>query len=332
LPRCGLPKHIAAAQCRRSIQTSSPTIAAISTSETASAYWETCGDPAGKPAVVLHGGPGSGCGPGWRRFFDPDAYRIVLFDQRGCGRSTPHASDPSADLSVNTTHHLVADIERLRRHLGIERWLVFGGSWGSTLALAYAREHADHISEMVLFSVGTTTRREVEWLTDHAGRFFPEAWRRFRDGAQLKAGERIVDAYARLLADQDPAVREAAAKAWCAWEDAHVALSPDHRPDARYEAPRFRMAFARLVTHYFRHAAWLEDGELVRAARGFGDIPAVLIHGQLDLSSPPDVAFELSQAWPNCRLVRIPDIGHGARDARMARALVEATDRFARGS
>lgn len=293
-------------------------------------YWETCGNPAGKPAVALHGGPGSGCGPFWRRVFDPEAYRIVLFDQRGCGRSTPHASEPSVDLSVNTTPRLVADIESLRRRLGIDRWLVLGGSWGTTLALAYAREHAERVSEMVLFSVGTTTPPEVEWLTRHAGRFFPEAWRRFRDAAQLEPGERIVDAYARRLADDDPAVREAAATAWCAWEDAHVALGEDHRPDSRYQDPRFRMAFARLVTHYFRHAAWLKDGELLQAARGFGAIPAVLIHGRLDLSSPPDTAWALSQAWPGSRLILIEGAGHGARDARMVDALVEATDGFAR--
>lgn len=291
-------------------------------------HWEACGNPAGKPAVVLHGGPGSGCGPVWRRFFDPDAYRIVLFDQRGCGRSTPHASDPGADLSVNTTGHLVADIEQLRRRLGIERWLVLGGSWGTTLALAYAREHAGHVSEMVLFSVGATTRREVEWLTNDAGRFFPEAWRRFRDAARPLTGERIVDAYARLLADEDAAIRETAAVAWCAWEDAHVQLG-EARSDPRYADPKFRMGFARLVTHYFRHAAWLADGALLEAVRGFGSIPAVLIHGRLDLSSPPDTAWELSQAWPGSRLILVDEAGHGTRDARMTQAVVDATDNFA---
>src|SRR6266508_2487690 len=144
--------------------------------------WETGGNPAGKPAVVLHGGPGSGCGPSWRRFFDPAAYRTVLFDQRGCGRSTPHASAPSVDLSTNTTHHLLADIELLRRHLGIERWLVFGGSWGSTLGLAYAERHPDRVTELVLFSVVGSSRREVEWVTRDMGRIFPAAWARFRDG------------------------------------------------------------------------------------------------------------------------------------------------------
>ncbi|MGH3659933.1 MAG: alpha/beta fold hydrolase, partial [Micromonosporaceae bacterium] len=176
-------------------------------------YWETRGNPDGKPALVLHGGPGSGCTPGWGRYFDPAAYRVVLFDQRGCGRSTPWAGDPAVDLSTNTTHHLLADIERLRRHLGVERWLLFGGSWGSTLGLAYAEKHPERVSAIVLFSIATTTRRDVEWITRDMGRIFPEEWARFRDG--VPAAERdgdLVSAYYRLLNHLDPAVREQAAR------------------------------------------------------------------------------------------------------------------------
>ena len=292
-------------------------------------YWEVCGERAGKPAVVLHGGPGSGCAPWWRRLFDPAAYRIVLFDQRGCGRSRPHASAPSSSLAANTTHHLVGDIEKLRRHLRIERWLVLGGSWGSTLALAYAQRHRQRVAEMVLFSVGTTTRREVEWVTRDVGRFFPEAWARFRDGVpESERDGSLVDAYSRLLHDADAVVRAKAAQDWCDWEDTHVKTHPDQAPDPRYADPIFRACFARLVTHYWRHAAWLEDGALLRGVNHLGGIPGVLIHGRLDLSSPLDVAWHLSQAWPDSELVIIDDEGHTGGDRR-SDIVISATDRFA---
>jgi proline iminopeptidase len=294
-------------------------------------YWEECGSPEGKPALVLHGGPGSGCTPGWRRYFDPDVYRVILFDQRGCGRSTPDAGGLSADLAVNTTHHLLADIERLRDLLGIERWLVFGGSWGSTLGLAYAEKHPEHVSEVVLFSVVTTGRREVEWVTREMGRVFPEQWSRLRDG--VPAGDRdgsLVDAYARLLADPAPLVREAAARSWCSWEDTHVSLSSEHQHDRRYDDPVFRLRFARLVTHYWRHAAWLEDGVLLREAPRLAGIPAVLVHGRLDVSSPPDIAWDLAQTLrPSCELILVDEAGHGSGEPGMTEALVSATDRFA---
>jgi proline iminopeptidase len=294
-------------------------------------YWEVCGNPRGKPAVVLHGGPGSGCTPGLRRFFDPSAYRIVLFDQRGCGRSIPHASDPAVDLNANTTQHLLRDIERLRQHLAIERWLVFGGSWGSTLALAYAEQSPERVSEMVLISVVTTTRREVRWVTRDVGRYFPEAWARFRAG--LPEAERdgdLIAGYTRLLADPDAAVREQAARDWCRWEDAHVAVHADSKPSSRYEDPRFRMAFARLVTHYWQHAAWLEDGSLLRGVGRLADTPAVLIHGRIDLSSPIDIPWQLAQRWPSSELVIVDEAGHGTGEPRMAAALLAATDRFGR--
>lgn len=236
----------------------------------------------------------------------------------------------STDLSTNTTHHLLADIERLRQHLGIDRWLAFGGSWGSTLGLAYAEKHPQHVSELVLFSVVTTTRREVEWVTRDMGRIFPAQWARFRDG--VPAAERdgsLVEAYSRLLHDPDPAVRDKAAKDWCAWEDTHVAIQQDHRPDPRYEDPVFRMGFARLVTHYWRHAAWLADGQLLREATKLAGIPGVLVHGRLDVSGPPDIAWHLAQAWPDSTLILIDDAAHGAGYSGVADALVTATDRFA---
>lgn len=293
-------------------------------------YWEVCGSPAGKPAVIFHGGPGSGCVPGWRRYFNPAAYRVLLFDQRGCGRSTPHASDPGVDLAANTTHHLIADIERLRKLLGIERMLVVGGSWGSTLALAYAERFPEHVSEMVLFSVATTSQRDVRWVTHDMGRYFPEEWERFRNG--VPAAERdgdLVTAYYRLLHDPDPAVREKAARDWCRWEDTHVATGSDHRPDPRYDDARFRMAFARLVTHYWHHAAFLEDGSLLRNAGRLAGIRGVLIHGRMDLSSPVDIPWQLSQAWPGSRLVVVDKAGHGAGQPGMQETLVAAIDGFA---
>jgi proline iminopeptidase len=292
-------------------------------------YWEVSGNPRGKPVVVLHGGPGSGSSPLFRHMFDPTAYRIVLFDQRNCGRSIPYAGDAEIDLTANTTGNLVEDCERLRGHLGIDRWMVWGGSWGSTLGLAYAEAHADRVTEMILVNVGTTTRREVEWITRSMGRLFPEQWARFV--AVVPTRERDGDlsaAYARLLHDPDPEVRARAASAWCAWEDTHVATYPGHKHDTRYDDPRFRMCFARLVTHYWSNAAFLEDGQLVRDASKLSGIPGVLINGRLDVSSPPDVAWQLVQEWPDAELVLTDDAGHGTGQPTTFDATVTATARF----
>jgi proline iminopeptidase len=292
-------------------------------------YWEACGSPGGKPAVVLHGGPGSGCIPGFRRYFNPAAYQIVLFDQRGAGRSLPHASDPATDLHTNTTHHLIADIELLREHLGIDRWLVWGISWGSTLALAYAQRYPRRVSEIVLASV--TRPADIDWLYHGVGRFFPVEWARFLDGAGAAgAGTDLVAAYYRLLHDADPATRERAARDWCAWEDAVVSLEEGHQPSPRYEDPRFRMAFARIVTHYFHHRAWLEDGELLRNAGRLASIPGVLVHGRLDLGGPSAAAWELARAWPAAELHLVGGGHTGGRD--MTERLVAATDSFAADS
>ena len=292
--------------------------------------WSIAGNPNGKAAIVLHGGPGSGCSPAFRRWFDPQRYRVVLMDQRGSGRSTPHASDPCVDLSTNTTHHLVADIERLREHLAIERWLVWGGSWGTTLGLAYAEAHPDRVTEMILVSVVTTTADEVEWVTRAMGRIFPEEWARFRDGVPpAERDGNLAAAYARLLQDPDPAVHQLAARRWCEWEDTHVATHPDHVYDDRYDDPRFRLAFARLVTHYWSNAAFLEDGALMRDAERLVGIPGVLVHGRLDISGPPDIAWRLAERWPSAELVLIGGAGHGASDDEVQAAIVAATNRFA---
>jgi len=294
------------------------------------AYWETCGDPRGKPVVVLHGGPGSGCTAWHRRLFDPAAYRVVLVDQRNCGRSTPHASQPDTDLASNTTHHLLADLERLRAHLGIERWLVLGGSWGSTLALAYAERHPERVTGVVLFAVTTGRRSEFDWLfRGGVAAFFPEEWDRLR--AALPPADRrgdVVAAYYRRLHDPDPAVRQAAADAWCLWESATPEWPPRVGLAPRFADPAFRVAFARIVTHYVHHDAWLEDGGLLRGAAALADTPGALIHGRWDFQGPLANAWELKRVWPRAELVVVADAGHAA-GPRVAEELVRATDRFA---
>jgi proline iminopeptidase len=293
-------------------------------------YWETCGNPAGKPALVLHGGPGTGCSANMRRLFDPAAYRIVLFDQRGAGRSTPHASKPGVDLSTNRTHHLMDDIERLRRALGIERWLVFGGSWGATLALAYAERHTDCVIEMVLSSIATTTPWEIDWITRGVGAFFPEAWFRFCNG--LPEGERtgkVATAYHRLLMHPDPAIHNQAARDWCDWELAIVAVHSNHKPHPIFESATFRLGFARLVTHYWSNDAWMDDGVLLRDVHRLRGIPSVLIHGRLDLGCPLIILWRLAGQWPGSELVVAGEAGHDARDPGMVESVVAATNRFA---
>jgi proline iminopeptidase len=293
-------------------------------------YWEVCGNPEGKPALVVHGGPGSGCSDGPRKTFDPERYRIILFDQRGCGRSLPHAADPAADMSVNTTAHLVGDMERLRAHLGVERWLLFGGSWGSTLILAYAERHPERVTEIVIPSVTTTRRSEVDWLYRGVGRFFPEQWHRFRAG--LPQGERdgdIVAAYSRLMNHPEAAVREKAADDWCAWEDTVLSLEPNGKPDIYSGRPsNARLALVRICSHYFSNGAWLEEGALIRDAGRLAGIPGVLIHGRLDLSSPLDTAWEVSRAWPDAELVIVDDAGHKG-STRMRHQVLAAVARFA---
>lgn len=279
-------------------------------------YWECCGNPNGQPALFLHGGPGSGCTPGQRRFFDPDAYRVILFDQRGCGRSLPLADELDVDLGTNTTHHLIGDIESLRRILGVESWTILGLSWGTTLGLAYAQVHPQRVHALVLALVTTTSRREVDWLTHDVGRIFPREWDRFASAVPDTLQHLpLVDAYATLLFDADLEVREHAARAWCAWEDAHISLTPGHRPNPRFEDPHFRLRFARLVTHYWRNAAFLEEDQLLRDAPVLNGIPGLLIHGLYDVSSPLETAWRLSRRWTTSQLHVLEDAGHGGGDS-----------------
>jgi proline iminopeptidase len=292
-------------------------------------YWETCGNPRGKPAVVLHGGPGSGCSDWHRRLFDPAVYRIVLFDQRNCGRSTPHASDPATDLAANHTWNLIADIELLRRHLGLERWLVLGGSWGSTLALAYAETHPDRVTEMILFGVTTGRHEEFDWVfRGGLSAFFPSQWEHLRDALPVaeRAGD-IVEAYHRLLNDGAPAIRRRAAEAWCMWESATPAWPPRAGLEDRFTNAEYALAFARIVTHYVRHNAWLEDGVLLSGASALTQIPGILVNGRFDFQAPIANAWALKRAWPHAELVIVDNAGHAA-DTGLDRELVRATSRL----
>ncbi|WP_199701177.1 prolyl aminopeptidase [Jiangella rhizosphaerae] len=293
-------------------------------------YWEECGNPEGRPAVVLHGGPGSGCTPAHRTLFDPARYRIVLLDQRGCGRSTPRVLDHAADLSANHTWALVDDLERLRAHRGIDRWLVLGGSWGSTLGLAYAQAHPDRVAATVLASVALLRPADDDWLFGAgAARFFPEAWAAFSAPAPDAVGAaEMFDAYHRLLHDPDPAVRDGAVAAWCAWEAATLSLHPDPHAGEAFADPRFAATFVRLGVHYFRHGGWLAEDQLLRDAGRLRGIPGVLVAGRGDVQTPMQAAWELAQAWPDARLV-VTDGGHVSADGAVAAELRRATDAFA---
>lgn len=292
-------------------------------------YWEACGNPVGKPALVVHGGPGSGSSTHTARFFNPDQYRIVLFDQRGCGRSTPHAADPATAMRHNTTWHLVADMERLREHLGIDRWLLFGGSWGSTLILAYAQRHPRRVSEIVISSVTTTRRTEIDWLYRGVGRFFPEQWERFLAGVPGTPPDGdIVGAYARLMEHPDAAVREKAAVDWCAWEDTVVSSETKGASNPYGDRPPAALlGFVRICSHYFAHGAWLEEGVLLREAHRLAGIPTVLIHGRLDLGGPLQTAWELHRVTPDSELIVVEDAGHLGTSTTRDHVL-RALDRF----
>ena len=283
-------------------------------------YWEACGNPRGKPMLHVHGGPGSGSSVGARKTFDPELYLTVVFDQRGCGRSTPHASNPATEMAVNTTQHLVADMEALRTNLGIERWGLYGGSWGSTLSLAYAQAHPDRVSDVLLVSVTTTRRSEIEWLYHGVGRFFPTQWRAFIDAvpeaaspADVSSGDifSVLAAYAARMGDSDPAIRARAAHDWVTWEDAVISFESNGNPGAySQKLDTSRDAMVRIYSTYFANRAWLTDGVLLANMHTLDGIPARLIHGQFDLGGPVHIAHEVHQAWPGSELFVVSDSGH----------------------
>lgn len=288
-------------------------------------YVEECGNPDGLPVVFLHGGPGAGLSAYHRRFFNPLLYRIVLFDQRGAGKSTPFA-----ELRDNTTWHLVADIEAIRERLGIERWGVFGGSWGSTLALAYAQAHPQRVLGLILRGIFLARREEIHWLYGGGGASWiqPAHWQRFV--AAIPAGERddLLGAYWKRLTDEDPTVRLAAAQAWATWESSALSLAENAQTVAQFVQPEVAVSLARLEAHYFRHDAWLQPGQLLRDVDRIRHIRTTIVQGRYDIICPPRSAFELAQAWPEARL-RIVLAGHAASEPAIVDALIEATDSLA---
>jgi proline iminopeptidase len=290
-----------------------------------SIYFERCGKPGGKPALFLHGGPGGGLSPHHRRLFDPEHYDVVLFDQRGCGRSTPHAG-----LEMNTTWHLVADIERLRELASVEKWLVFGGSWGSTLALAYAEAHPARVSELVLRGIYTVAKAEQRWYYQFGvSEMFPEKWERFQ--APIPEAERsdMIAAYRKRLTSSDLATQIEAARAWSIWEGETITLLPDPQLSASHDDAHFALAFARLENHYFVHGCWLEEGQLLRDAHRLRAIPGTIIQGRYDMPCPARYAYALHKAWPEADFHLVEGAGHAYSEPGILDRLVRATDRFA---
>jgi proline iminopeptidase len=286
-------------------------------------YWEQSGNPNGQPVVFLHGGPGAGASPEHRRFFDPAHYRIVVFDQRGAGRSTP-----LGELSANTTPHLVADIEALRSHLGIDRWLVFGGSWGSTLALAYAEAHPERVTGLILRGIFLCEKAEIDWFLYGMRWLAPEVWQRFAEGVPAAERDDLLHAYHRHLTDPDPAVHMPAARSWSTYEGACSTLLPSPETVAAFGQDTMALGLARLEAHYFINNIFLEEGALLRGVDRIRRIPGVIVQGRYDLVCPIRTADELHRAWPEADYMVIPDAGHSAMEPGIRRALVATTQRF----
>jgi proline iminopeptidase len=288
-------------------------------------YVEECGNPDGLPVIFLHGGPGAGLSPYHRRFFDPARYRIVLFDQRGAGRSTPFA-----DLTDNTTWHLVDDIEAIREHCGIERWVVFGGSWGSTLALSYAQKHPERVLGLVLRGIFLCRPEEVRWYYEEGGAswILPEKWQRYAAAIPPEERDHMLDAYWQRLTSEDETVRLAAAQAWGAWEGGGITLEESPETEASFASPEVALSLARIEAHYFRNHAFLEPGQLLRDVEKLRHIPTTIIHGRYDIICPVKNACDLAAAWPEADL-HIVLAGHAASEPAIVDRLVEATDRLA---
>ena len=288
-------------------------------------YYEQCGNSNGKPALFLHGGPGGGGSEDVRRFFDPDIYRIVVFDQRGCGRSKPHAL-----LERNTTWDLVADIERIRRYLGIKKWLVFGGSWGSTLALAYAQNHPEAVSEMILRGIFLLRQKELKWFyQDGASRIYPEAWGEFIKTIKKEKRDDLMDAYRAIFAGPDKRKSLDAAIAWSRWEAACSSLDYSEKRMEEFSDPEFALAFALIENHYFSNAGFFKsETQLLEGIDKIRSIPAVIIHGRFDIVCPAETALELASRWPEASLKICPFSGHSAFEREITHELIQATNDF----
>jgi len=289
-------------------------------------YWELCGNPDGKPLVFLHGGPGVGISPDHRRQFDPQKYNALLFDQRGCGRSTPHAS-----LEANTTWHLVEDIEKLREMIGVDKWLVYGGSWGSTLSLAYAETHPDRVTELVLRGIFLFDPYEIDWMYKEGGasQLYPDKWEEFV--APIPEDERgdLVEAYRKRLTGSDRGEQLRCAKAWSKWEAQIVTLLPDEHVVEEFTADEKAIAIARIENHYMANRGWLEEGQLLEGAARLKGIPAVIVQGRHDCCTPPAAAWALHKRWPEAELQIVPDAGHLFNEPGILDGLIRATERFA---
>ncbi len=300
----------------------------LKVSELHTIYFEECGNPEGKPVLLVHGGPGGGSNPSMRRLHDPETYRIILFDQRGCGRSTPHAC-----LEDNTTWALVADMERIREHLNIDRWQLLGGSWGSTLSLAYAQTHPDRVTELVLRGIFTLRRKELLWFYQSGcSEIYPDAWENYL--APIPEEERgdLIAAYHKRLIGEDTAIRAQAARAWSVWEGSTLSLLEDPARVTRFNSDHFALAFARIECHYFVNGGFFNsDDHLIANAGILKDIPGVIVQGRYDVVTPPTTAWALSKTWPQADLKIVPDAGHSASEPGIVHELVNATDRF-RGS
>jgi len=288
-------------------------------------YWERVGTPGARPAVFLHGGPGGGCSASHRQVFDPAKYDVLLFDQRGCGRSLPHAC-----LEANTTWHLVADIERLREMCGIEKWLVFGGSWGSTLSLAYAETHPERVTELVLRGIYTLTQAELNWYYQFGvSEMHPEKWERFIAPIPEEERGQMMAAYHRRLTGDDEAAKLACAKAWSQWEGSTVTLLPQPELVESFGSDHFALAFARIENHFFMNAGWMDEGQLLRDAHKLHGIPGVIVHGRFDMPCPLKYAWNLAKAWPDAELHIVEAAGHSMSEPGILDQLIRATDAYA---
>jgi proline iminopeptidase len=298
----------------------------LDTGEGHQLYWELCGNPQGKPAVFLHGGPGAGCSADHRRLFDPAHYCVLLFDQRGCGRSKPHAH-----LENNTTWHLVADIERLRTLLGVEQWVVFGGSWGSTLSLAYAETHPERVTALILRGIFTVRREELLWYyQEGASKLFPDLWESYLEPIPVSERGDLMAAYRKRLTGPDMQVQIDAARAWSLWEGQTITLLPDPAAKLKYGDGEYALAFARIENHYFVHDGWLDEGQLIRDAHKLAGIPGVIVQGRYDMACPAKTAWDLHLAWPEADFRMVEGAGHAYNEPGVLELLLAATDRFAR--